>query len=123
MLATSIKKGKDQPPTPSDLVSVSHHPSKITYYCSNGQHNIKHTTHTKECYAEHPHLRQPRQEKERKLTNPNKPMPSLNLSSSEALETLLPNLPLTKDWLLTMVPHTIFSKMRSSSPNLSSQSI
>ncbi|MBW0536595.1 hypothetical protein O181_076310 [Austropuccinia psidii MF-1] len=81
-------KAKHKPLIPSALVSVSDHPYKITYYCPNGQHNIKCTTHTKEkCYSEHPHLRPLRQEKKRNMANFNKPMPSLHLSSAESLAT------------------------------------
>ncbi|MBW0504001.1 hypothetical protein O181_043716 [Austropuccinia psidii MF-1] len=80
-------KGKYQR-TSSALVSVSDHPYKITYYCANGCHKIKCTTHTKEeFYTEHPHLRPPRQENKINLATSNKPSPSLLLSYEESLET------------------------------------
>ncbi|MBW0478834.1 hypothetical protein O181_018549, partial [Austropuccinia psidii MF-1] len=49
--------------------STQNHPYKIMYYCANGKHNPKCTTHKKEeCYAENPHLRPPRRENKRKAT-------------------------------------------------------
>ncbi|MBW0524566.1 hypothetical protein O181_064281 [Austropuccinia psidii MF-1] len=79
-------KSKDKPLNPLALVSVSDHPYKITYYCANGHHNIKCTTHTKEeCYVEHPHLRPPRQGNKRKLATSNKTTQPLHLSSAESL--------------------------------------
>ncbi|MBW0514704.1 hypothetical protein O181_054419 [Austropuccinia psidii MF-1] len=71
---------------PSALfTSVQNQNYKITYYCTNGQHNPNCTSHTKEqCYAEHPNLRPPRKNKQR--TPPNNP-PSAHLSSAQALLT------------------------------------
>ncbi|MBW0528939.1 hypothetical protein O181_068654 [Austropuccinia psidii MF-1] len=52
-------------PEPSALsTSVQNQNNKITYYCTNGQHNPNCTSQTKEqCYAEHPNLRPPRKHK------------------------------------------------------------
>ncbi|MBW0492430.1 hypothetical protein O181_032145 [Austropuccinia psidii MF-1] len=50
---------------PSTLyTSAQNQNYKITYYCTNGQHNPNCTSHTKEkCYAEHPNLRPPQKNK------------------------------------------------------------
>ncbi|MBW0526740.1 hypothetical protein O181_066455 [Austropuccinia psidii MF-1] len=56
---------------------------KIIYYCSNGKHNNKCTTHRKaEFWAENPHLRPNRKEKKRKNN------PAAHLSMVQALTTL-----------------------------------
>ncbi|MBW0479361.1 hypothetical protein O181_019076 [Austropuccinia psidii MF-1] len=75
-----------QGPEPSALSTSVHNQNyKITYYCTNGQHNPNCTSHTKEqCYAEHPNLRPPQKNKRR--TPPNNP-PSAHLSSAQALLT------------------------------------
>ncbi|MBW0476695.1 hypothetical protein O181_016410 [Austropuccinia psidii MF-1] len=63
-------------PTPIALVSESAHPYKITYYCTNSNHNPMCATHTKEtCYAKNPHLRQTH------CTNKRKTRPYQNASS------------------------------------------
>ncbi|MBW0481615.1 hypothetical protein O181_021330 [Austropuccinia psidii MF-1] len=55
---------------------------KIIYYCSNGKHNNKCTTHRKaECWAENPHLRPNRNDKKRKNN------PAAHLSMVQALMT------------------------------------
>ncbi|MBW0497556.1 hypothetical protein O181_037271, partial [Austropuccinia psidii MF-1] len=71
--------------TASALVSsTQNHPYKIMYYCANGKHNPKCTTHKKEeCYAENPHLRPPRRENKRKATGE----ASAHLGSATALIT------------------------------------
>ncbi|MBW0483494.1 hypothetical protein O181_023209 [Austropuccinia psidii MF-1] len=58
-------------------------PHKIIFYCSNGKHNKRCTTHKKEdCWAENPHLRPSRQEKKRKNN------PRSHLSIAQALTTI-----------------------------------
>ncbi|MBW0508785.1 hypothetical protein O181_048500 [Austropuccinia psidii MF-1] len=52
----------NNPPLPSNsataLVSTSNEAYKVIYYCTNGKHNNKSTSHTKnKCWAENPHLK------------------------------------------------------------------
>ncbi|MBW0537362.1 hypothetical protein O181_077077 [Austropuccinia psidii MF-1] len=64
--------------------STQNHPYKIMYYCANGKHNPKCTTHKKEeCYAENPHLRPPRRENKRRATRE----ATAHLASAPALIT------------------------------------
>ncbi|MBW0592042.1 hypothetical protein O181_131757, partial [Austropuccinia psidii MF-1] len=56
---------------------------KIIFYCSQGKHNRRCTTHKKEeCWAEKPHLRPSRQEKKEKNN------PKSHLSIAQALTTI-----------------------------------
>ncbi|MBW0557822.1 hypothetical protein O181_097537 [Austropuccinia psidii MF-1] len=61
------------------LTTALNEPHKIIFYCANGQHNSRFTTHKKEeCWAENPHLR-PSQ----------KDNPTAHLSVVQALMTVL----------------------------------
>ncbi|MBW0488376.1 hypothetical protein O181_028091 [Austropuccinia psidii MF-1] len=67
----------------SALITSFPEPHKIIFYCSNGKHNKRCTTHKKEdCWAENPHLRPSRLEKKRKNN------PAAHLSIAQALTTL-----------------------------------
>ncbi|MBW0472925.1 hypothetical protein O181_012640, partial [Austropuccinia psidii MF-1] len=67
----------------SALVTTYDEPHKIIFYCSQGKHNIRCTTHKKEeCWAENAHLRPSRREKKRKNN------PSAHLSIAQALTTI-----------------------------------
>ncbi|MBW0508537.1 hypothetical protein O181_048252 [Austropuccinia psidii MF-1] len=69
--------------TSNALTTSLDDPHKIIYYCSNGKHNNKCTTHRKaECWAENPHLRPNRKDKKCKNN------PSAHLSIVQALITL-----------------------------------
>ncbi|MBW0492057.1 hypothetical protein O181_031772 [Austropuccinia psidii MF-1] len=62
---------------------MSDEPHKIVYYCGNGKHNRRCTTHKREeCWAEKPHLRPSRKDKKRKNN------PAAHLSIVQALITL-----------------------------------
>ncbi|MBW0465597.1 hypothetical protein O181_005312 [Austropuccinia psidii MF-1] len=51
----------------SSLITSFEEPHKIIFYCSNGKHNNRCTTHKKEhCWAKNPHLRPSQQEKKPK---------------------------------------------------------
>ncbi|MBW0536559.1 hypothetical protein O181_076274 [Austropuccinia psidii MF-1] len=69
--------------TSTALTTLSDEPHKIVFYCGNGKHNRKCTTHKREeCWAENPHLRPSRKDKKRKNN------PSAHLSIVQALITL-----------------------------------
>ncbi|MBW0523128.1 hypothetical protein O181_062843 [Austropuccinia psidii MF-1] len=86
---TRIQPTKREPEPSALSTSAQNQNYKITYYCTNGQHNPNCTSHTKEqCYAEHPNLRPPQKNKRR--TPPNNP-PSAHLSSAQALLTGTPD--------------------------------
>ncbi|MBW0483514.1 hypothetical protein O181_023229 [Austropuccinia psidii MF-1] len=54
------------------LVSTSKEACKIIYYCTNGKHNDKSTSHTKnKCWAENPHLRPTRKNNKQRKTEAN----------------------------------------------------
>ncbi|MBW0497926.1 hypothetical protein O181_037641 [Austropuccinia psidii MF-1] len=67
----------------SELVTTYDEPHKIIFYCSQGKHNIRCTTHKKEeFWAENPHLRPSHREKKCKNN------PSAHLSIAQALTTI-----------------------------------
>ncbi|MBW0494125.1 hypothetical protein O181_033840 [Austropuccinia psidii MF-1] len=67
------------------LISTTDHPYRITYYCTNGKHNIKCISHKKEeCFAENPHLRPQKRNIKRKFHNMNA---SAHYSKAQALIT------------------------------------
>ncbi|MBW0546770.1 hypothetical protein O181_086485 [Austropuccinia psidii MF-1] len=69
--------------TSNALTKFLDEPHKIIYYCSNGKHNNKCTTHRKaKCWAENPHLRPNRKDKKCKNN------PAVHLSMVQALMTL-----------------------------------
>ncbi|MBW0551196.1 hypothetical protein O181_090911 [Austropuccinia psidii MF-1] len=69
----------------SALISTTDHPYKITYYCANGKHNDKCTSHKKEeCYAENPHLRPQKRNNKRRFHNMNA---SAHFSKAQAFIT------------------------------------
>ncbi|MBW0521727.1 hypothetical protein O181_061442 [Austropuccinia psidii MF-1] len=78
----------------SALVSASNNNFKIIYYCTNGKHNLKNTSHRKDqCWAENPHLRPNQKEnKKRKYDS------SAYLSIVKALITVVDSPP--KDQIL-----------------------
>ncbi|MBW0551788.1 hypothetical protein O181_091503 [Austropuccinia psidii MF-1] len=66
----------NNPPLPSNsataLVSTTDKTYKIIYYCTNGKHNNKSTSHTKnKCWAENPHLKPIRKDKKRRKLEAN----------------------------------------------------
>ncbi|MBW0571154.1 hypothetical protein O181_110869, partial [Austropuccinia psidii MF-1] len=70
-------------------------PHKIIFYCANGQHNSRCTTHKKEeCWAENPHLRPSRKDKKRKNN------PTAHLSVVHALMTVLESTHPTTDQIV-----------------------
>ncbi|MBW0505588.1 hypothetical protein O181_045303 [Austropuccinia psidii MF-1] len=76
----------------SALVTTHDEPHKVVFYCSQGKHNLRCTTHKKEeCWAENPHLRPSRREKKRKNN------PSAHLSIAQALTTIGGNLSLSRN--------------------------
>ncbi|MBW0521476.1 hypothetical protein O181_061191 [Austropuccinia psidii MF-1] len=67
----------------SALIISFEEPQKIIFYCSNGKHKKRCTTHKKEdCWAENPHLRPSLQEKKRKNN------PRSHLFIAQALTTI-----------------------------------
>ncbi|MBW0480720.1 hypothetical protein O181_020435 [Austropuccinia psidii MF-1] len=78
----------------SALVSASNNNFKIIYYCTNGKHNLKNTSHRKDqCWAENPHLR-PNQKDNKKRKSDS----SAYLSIVKALITVVDSPP--KDQIL-----------------------
>ncbi|MBW0473110.1 hypothetical protein O181_012825 [Austropuccinia psidii MF-1] len=56
----------------SSLISTTNQPYRITYYCTNGKHNIKCISHKKEeCYAENTHLGPQKRNNKRRFHNLN----------------------------------------------------
>ncbi|MBW0467517.1 hypothetical protein O181_007232 [Austropuccinia psidii MF-1] len=65
------------------LTTLADEPHKIIFYCGNGKHNRRCTTHKKEeCWAENPHLRPSQKDKKHKNN------PISHLSVTQALVTL-----------------------------------
>ncbi|MBW0543224.1 hypothetical protein O181_082939 [Austropuccinia psidii MF-1] len=78
----SSTQEKSISPSASTLLSESAHSYKITYFFSNGKHNLMCTTPRKyQCYAKNPHLRPPWQINKRE----NKAL--AHLSTAQALIT------------------------------------
>ncbi|MBW0535083.1 hypothetical protein O181_074798 [Austropuccinia psidii MF-1] len=83
---TRIQPTRQQNDPTALSTSAQNQNYKITYYCTNGQHNPNCTNHTKEqCFSEHPNLRPPRRNNKRRLPQSNPP--SAHPSSAQALLT------------------------------------
>ncbi|MBW0539129.1 hypothetical protein O181_078844 [Austropuccinia psidii MF-1] len=85
-----LTQNNNPPSLPSSvtaLVSTSNNSYKIIHYCTNGKHNDKSTSHTKnKCWAENPHLRPTRKDNKQRRTEANSYL-------AKALITSLTNAP------------------------------
>ncbi|MBW0468381.1 hypothetical protein O181_008096 [Austropuccinia psidii MF-1] len=95
-------------PSVSTLVSASNKNFKLIYYCTNGKHNLKNTSHKKEQFLEDkPHLRPNQKDNKRRKFDS-----SSYLSTIKALITLIDSPPKDKIVVDCGVTHHMFNSRR-----------